>query len=120
MCRSYFSPGTGLEIDSFRNRKYSDRKVTGVSTFSLEGTWTYAGPDCKFESDNVLAKVGSEIAAQKVETEMTNILSKIGFKEGVTYTFNADGTYSSTVNGRTTQGTYTYDSETNELALKTN
>ena len=41
-------------------------KVTGVSTFSLEGTWTYAGPDCKFESDNVLAKVGSEIAAQKV------------------------------------------------------
>ena len=94
-------------------------KVTGVSTFSLEGTWTYAGPDCKFESDNVLAKVGSEIAAQKVETEMTNILSKIGFKEGVTYTFNADGTYSSTVNGRTTQGTYTYDSETNELALKT-
>lgn len=94
-------------------------KVTGVSTFSLEGTWTYAGPDCKFESDNVLAKVGSEIAAQKVETEMTNILSKIGFKEGVTYTFNADGTYSSTVNGRTTQGTYTYESETNELALKT-
>lgn len=94
-------------------------KVTGVSTFSLEGTWTYAGPDCKFESDNVLAKVGSEIAAQKVETEMTNILSKIGFKEGVTYTFNADGTYSSTVNERTTQGTYTYDSETNELALKT-
>lgn len=94
-------------------------KVTGVSTFSLEGTWTYAGPDCKFESDNVLAKVGSEIAAQKVETEITNILSKIGFKEGVTYTFNADGTYSSTVNGRTTQGTYTYDSETNELALKT-
>lgn len=93
-------------------------KVTGVSTFSLEGTWTYAGPDCKFESDNVLAKVGSEIAAQKVETEMTNILSKIGFKEGVTYTFNADGTYSSTVNGRTTQGN-TYDSETNELALKT-
>lgn len=94
-------------------------KVTGVSTFSLEGTWTYAGPDCKFESDNVLAKVGSEIAAQKVETEITNILSKIGFKEGVTYRFNADGTYSSTVNGRTTQGTYTYDSETNELALKT-
>lgn len=40
-------------------------KVTGVSTFSLEGTWTYVGPDCKFESDNVLAKVGSEIAAKK-------------------------------------------------------
>lgn len=94
-------------------------KVTGVSTFSLEGTWTYVGPDCKFESDNVLAKVGSEIAAKKVETEMSNILSKIGFKEGVTYVFNADGTYESTVNGRTTQGTYTYDSSTNELALKT-
>ena len=94
-------------------------KVTGVSTFSLEGTWTYVGPDCKFESDNVLAQVGSEIAAQKVETEMSSILSKIGFKEGVSYVFNSDGTYTSTVNGRTTQGTYTYDSNTNELTLKT-
>lgn len=94
-------------------------KVTGVSTFSLEGTWNYVGPDCKFESDNVLAQVGSEIAAQKVETEMSSILSKIGFKEGVSYVFNSDGTYTSTVNGRTTQGTYTYDSSTNELTLKT-
>ena len=94
-------------------------KVTGVSTFSLEGTWNYVGPDCKFESENLLAQVGSEIAAQKVETEMSSILSKIGFKEGVSYVFNSDGTYTSTVNGRTTQGTYTYDSNTNELTLKT-
>ena len=94
-------------------------KVTGVSTFSLEGTWNYVGPDCKFESENLLAQVGSEIAAQKVETEMSSILSKIGFKEGVSYVFNSDGTYTSTVNGHTTQGTYTYDSNTNELTLKT-
>ena len=28
-------------------------KVTGNN--SLEGTWKYAGPDCKFSSDNFLA-----------------------------------------------------------------
>ena len=41
-------------------------KVTGESA-SLTGTWAYVGPDCKFESDNLLAKAGGEVAAKQVE-----------------------------------------------------
>lgn len=91
----------------------------GAAAFSIEGSWRYASPDCKFTSDNLLAKAGGEVASKKVEEKMTDILDKLGFTEGCTYTFNEDGTYTSTVKGRTTSGTYTYDSETNELQLKT-
>lgn len=86
---------------------------------SVEGTWTYAGPDCKFTSDNLLAKAGGEVASKKIEGEMGDILSKLGFTEGCTFTFNSDGTYSSVANGRTINGTYTYDPETNDLQMKT-
>ena len=71
-------------------------KVTGESA-SLTGTWAYVGPDCKFESDNLLAKAGGEVAAKQVEDKMSGVLEKLGFKEGTTYTFNADSTYTSVV-----------------------
>ena len=61
-------------------------KVTGESA-SLTGTWAYVGPDCKFESDNLLAKAGGEVAAKQVEDKMSGVLEKLGFKEGTTYTF---------------------------------
>lgn len=86
---------------------------------NLTGTWRYAKPDCQFESENLLAKAGGEMAAQKVEDKMANTLTKIGFDEGCTYVFNADSTYTSTVKGRTTQGTYSYNAETKELTLTT-
>lgn len=74
-------------------------KVTGESA-SLTGTWAYVGPDCKFESDNLLAKAGGEVAAKQVEDKMSGVLEKLGFKEGTTYTFNADSTYTSVVGGK--------------------
>lgn len=98
--------------------KVVENKVTGSGN-SIEGTWTFVGPDCKFESDNLLAKAGGEVAAKKVEDKMGGILSTLGFKEGTTYTFKADSTYTSVVGGRTTNGTYSYNAETNELTLKT-
>lgn len=48
-------------------------KVTGESA-SLTGTWAYVGPDCKFESDNLLAKAGGEVAAKQVEDKMSGVL----------------------------------------------
>ena len=89
-------------------------KVTGESA-SLTGTWAYVGPDCKFESDNLLAKAGGEVAAKQVEDKMSGVLEKLGFKEGTTYTFNADSTYTSVVGGKTVNGTYSgYQGTDNE------
>lgn len=93
-------------------------KVTGESS-SLNGTWAYSGPDCKFESDNLLAKAGGEVAAKKVEEKMSGVLEKLGFKEGATYTFNEDSTYTSVIGGKTVSGTYSYNADTKELTMKT-
>ena len=86
---------------------------------SIVGTWKYAAPDCKFESDDLLSKAGGEVAAKKVEEQMSNYLSKLGFNENTVYVFNADSTYTSTVAGRTVNGTYSYNKETKEITLKT-
>lgn len=93
-------------------------KATGESN-SIVGTWTYAGPDCKFTSDNLLAKAGGEVAAKKVEEKMSGVFNLLGFKEGSSYTFNADSTYTAKVGNRTTQGTYSYNPDTKELTMKT-
>lgn len=92
-------------------------KVTGESA-SLTGTWAYVS-DRKFESDNLLAKAGGEVAAKQVEDKMSGVLEKLGFKEGTTYTFNADSTYTSVVGGKTVSGTYAYNADTKELTMKT-
>lgn len=95
-------------------------KVSETSTsFSLAGTWKYVGQDCKFQSDNLLAKAGSELAAKSVEEKMQQVMDKLGFSEGCTFVFNADSTYTSTVKGKTTQGTYSYNATDKELKLKT-
>lgn len=95
--------------------------VTGnqASQESLVGTWKYVSPDCKFESDNLLAKAGSELAAKQVEEKMSALFQQIGMTEGCTFVFNADSTYTSTVGTRTVKGTYTYNKDTKELLLKT-
>ena len=35
--------------------------ITGKSTASMEGTWTYAGSAIEFESDNLLQKAGGAV-----------------------------------------------------------
>lgn len=103
-------------LSSVASAVTGDKNITG---FSLEGTWNYVGPDCKFTSDNLLAKAGGEVASKKVEDKMGEVLAKLGFTDGCTYVFNADSTYTSTVKGRTTKGTYSYNASTKELQMKT-
>lgn len=96
------------------------KNVVGDKTTTAEsiiGTWQYVGPECQFDSDNALTKAGSEVAAQEVEQKMQSVFDKIGM-DGCEYTFNEDGTYSSTIKGKTTKGTYTYDDENKAITMK--
>lgn len=90
-------------------------KTTTAS--SIIGTWTYAGPECQFESDNLLAKAGGEVAAKEVEEKIQKVYEKVGM-DGCQYTFNEDGSYSCTVKGKTSSGTYTFDSDAKTVTMK--
>jgi hypothetical protein len=73
----------------------------------LIGTWSYTEPAIVFTSDNILAKVGSKIAANKLENKIQEYLTRYGIKPGAfTMTFNEDGTFTETLKGKTSKGTW--------------
>ena len=97
-------------------------KATTAS--SIIGTWTYSGPECQFESENLLAKAGGEMAAKEVEEKMIAVYNKVGMNN-IRYTFNEDGTYSYQMKKRTVTGSSVFDDAaktitmTGKLGLKT-
>lgn len=85
---------------------------------SLQGTWTYAAPKVVFESDNVLAQLGSTLASSKIESTLNTYISKIGMKAGSTkVTFQEDGVCLFYIKTTPVQGTYSYDSKTKTITL---
>ena len=80
------------------------------------GTWSYTEPAIVFTSDNILAKAGAKIAANQLENKLQEQLSKYGIKPGTfTMTFKEDGTFTETINGKTSSGKWTV--EDNKLQL---
>ncbi len=88
-----------------------------LSPQTIAGTWNYSGPDCVFESENFLMKAGGEVAAAQIETKVAPYLAKVGIKEGMSYTFNTDGTYTMTIGGRVINGQYTLDAENKTITM---
>ena len=97
--------------------------VIGSGTFSKQElcahTWKYSKPGCAFTSENLLAKAGGEIAANKVEEKLGEYYSKFGFSGSNTYfTFKTDGTFAAKIDGKSWQGNYTFDEKTHAIQMK--
>lgn len=93
-------------------------KGSSASATSIQGTWTYSAPKVVFESQNVLAQLGSSVASSKIESTLKSQLTKMGFKAGkTTITLNEDKTCVFSLNGKTANGTYTYDPNTSLLTI---
>lgn len=97
--------------------------VIGSGTFSKADlcahTWKYSKPGCAFTSENLLAKAGGEIAANKVEEKLSTYYKKFGFNSSNTqFTFTTDGNFSAQIDGKPWQGTYTFDEKTHAIHLK--
>ncbi len=97
--------------------------VIGSATFSQADlcahTWKYSKPGCAFTSENLLAKAGGEIAANKIEEDLSKYYSKFGFSNSNTYfTFKTDGTFAAKIDGKSWNGTYTFDEKTHAIQLK--
>ena len=97
--------------------------VIGSATFSQADlcahTWKYSKPGCAFTSENLLAKAGGEIAASKIEENLSTYYNKFGFSKSNTYfTFNTNGTFAAKIDGKSWSGTYTFDEKTHAIQLK--
>ena len=65
--------------------------VNRVSEANLVGTWKYTAPGCAFTSDNLLAKAGGEVAAQKIKSQLLPYYQSLGIAAGNTlFTFKED------------------------------
>ncbi len=111
------SSSTGSIINGILNN------VIGSATFSQADlcahTWKYSKPGCAFTSENLLAKAGGEIAASKIEEDLSKYYSKFGFSKSNTYfTFKTDGTFAAKIDGKSWNGTYTFDEKTHAIQLK--
>ena len=94
--------------------------VNRVSEANLVGTWKYTAPGCAFTSDNLLAKAGGEVAAQKIKSQLLPYYQSLGIAGGNTlFTFKEDKTFSGKLAGKAISGTYTYDPQTGAINLKT-
>ena len=99
------------------------KKTSTSATFSqaylCAHTWKYSKPGCAFTSENLLAKAGGEIAASKIEEDLSKYYSKFGFSKSNTYfTFKTDGTFAAKIDGKSWNGTYTFDEKTHAIHLK--
>ena len=89
-----------------------------VSQETLVGSWNYKGSAFVFESDNVLATLGSDALAQQVASKVDAYLAKVGVKQGsCSISFSEDNKCVFTVGSRSLNGTYTFEPSTKELAL---
>ena len=99
------------------------KKTSTSATFSQADlcahTWKYSKPGCAFTSENLLAKAGGEIAANKIEEDLSKYYTKFGFSKSNTYfTFKTDGTFAAKIDGKSWNGTYTFDEKTHAIQLK--
>jgi len=89
-----------------------------VNENKLYGTWNFKGSAFVFESDNVLATLGSDAVAKQVAAKVDSYLAKVGVKEGAcSVTFNEDGTCTFNVGARGINGTYVYDAQAKTIAF---
>lgn len=89
-------------------------KATTDSSF--KGTWKYNAPACEFESDNLLARAGGTAAAEKIEKRVAPLLKSVGVN-GIVYTFDGKGNYTSKIKKRVTEGTYKFDSKAKTITF---
>lgn len=84
----------------------------------IPGTWQYLDVAVEFTSSDALTQAGGVVAAQTVEQKIAPLLSKVGIKPGAfSFTFNEDGTASTTVAGKSVAGTWKYDKKKEIVTL---
>lgn len=93
--------------------------VSGSSSVSLPGSWSYTGAAVSVTSDNTLSNLAGSAVTSGIESKVDSYLQKVGIKEGsVTFTFNDDKSFSSTMFGIPLSGTWQVADDSQKVTLQ--
>ena len=84
------------------------------------GSWNYYAPSAAFTTQQALTKAGGSTAITNIASSLANNYSNIGInRNNTSFSFLNGNQFSAKVNGIPFSGTYTYNPENGEIALKT-
>ena len=97
--------------------------LMGGMTFdqsSLLGNWSYYAPNVAFTTQQALATAGGATTINNMSSSLASDYNNIGInRNNTSFSFLAGNKFSAKVNGIPFNGTYTYNSQNGEIALKT-
>ena len=84
------------------------------------GSWNYTAPSTAFTSQQTLTSAGGNAAVANINSSLASSYNSIGINSSNTsFTFLDGNKFSAKVNGIPFSGTYSYNSQNGEIALKT-
>lgn len=84
----------------------------------IPGTWSYVDVAVEFESEDALTNAGGKVAAETVEGKIAPMLAKVGIQKGAfSFTFNENGTLTTTLAQKSVSGTWKFDKEQEVVTL---
>ncbi len=97
--------------------------LLGGSTYDqagLLGSWNYSAPGAAFTTEKALTKAGGTAAVSNLTTSLASNYSNIGInRSNTSFSFLSGNLFSAKVNGIPFSGTYAYNPQNGEIALKT-
>jgi len=87
---------------------------------SLLGSWNYSAPSAAFTTEQALTKAGGNATVANIASSLASNYSNIGInRNNTSFSFLEGNKFSAKVNGIPFSGTYTYNPQNGEIALKT-
>ncbi len=84
------------------------------------GSWNYNAPSAAFTTQHALTKAGGTAAISNMSSSLASNYNNIGInRNNTSFTFLNGNKFSAKVNGIPFSGTYTYNPQNGEIALKT-
>ena len=84
------------------------------------GSWNYNAPSAAFTTQQALTKAGGTATINNMSSSLASNYNNIGInRNNTSFSFLAGNKFSAKVNGIPFSGTYTYNSQNGEIALKT-
>ena len=84
------------------------------------GSWYYNAPSTAFTTQQALTRAGGSATIANMSSSLASNYNNIGINRSNTYfTFQEGNKFSAKVNGIAFSGTYTYNPQNGEIALKT-